>query len=157
SVPDVRITDGLVLQGCLLALLSEDLVAAEGREGEPNDDLKPVREYLRGDGGTPDAVLRRRCQLAARLAHLYEEYDFSRSEMPTAWRGGSVLGAGPFAATERWQRSLWLAACGADGLLATRGRSQGVRWLMLPEAVKSVPPERLRLPDAVHVFGISYV
>ena len=40
--------------------------------------LAPVREYLLGAGPRPDVVDRRRCELAAQLARLFDEYAASR-------------------------------------------------------------------------------
>ena len=46
----------------------------------------PVREYLGAAGERPDAIDRRRCQLAAELAQLFDEYAGSRPELLPAWR-----------------------------------------------------------------------
>ena len=69
-----------------------------------------MREYLLGGGTAPDALDRRRCQLAAELAQLFDEYAASRPELLRAWRERPTLADHPsLAGAERWQRALWLA------------------------------------------------
>ena len=59
---------------------------------------------------------------------------------------------------ERWQRELWLAVFGEEGLTARRSRREGVRWLpldaLLNEAQQRGLPPATR---ALHVFGVSYM
>ena len=107
-----------------------------------------MRDYLQGADG--DALDRKRVQLAAELAALFDEYAFSRPEMLAAWREGALV---PEAdqALQRWQRALWLALHGPRGLFAAKG------MVTLPEFFAQTPAEKLRPPRAVHLFGISYV
>ena len=135
------IVDRDLIEGALLGLF-HDLAWLNGPE------LGPVRDYLRGADG--DALDRKRVQLAAELATLFDEYAFSRPEMLAAWREGALV---PEAdqALQRWQRELWLALHGPRGLFAARG------MVTLPEFFAQTPAEKLRLPRAVHLFGISYV
>jgi hypothetical protein len=66
AVPHARVADAAVVEAHLLALL-HDPVRLERAE------LVPVRGYLFAAGGEREALDRRRCQLAAALAHLFDE------------------------------------------------------------------------------------
>ncbi|HEY4394678.1 MAG TPA: exodeoxyribonuclease V subunit gamma [Polyangia bacterium] len=145
STPDSVIADRDLLEGALLELLHDP-----GWLSGP--ELGPVREYLGGGGDALDADGRdrKRVQLAAELAGLYDEYAFSRPEMLAAWREGALVPEAD-AASQRWQREVWLALQGPGGLLARRG------IVTLPDFFARTPVEALRPPPVVHVFGISYV
>ena len=138
---DATIVDRDLIEGALLGLF-HDLAWLNGPE------LGPVRDYLQGADG--DALDRKRVQLAAELAALFDEYAFSRPEMLAAWREGALV---PEAdqALQRWQSALWLALHGPRGLFTARG------MVTLPEFFAQTPAEKLRPPRAVHLFGISYV
>jgi exodeoxyribonuclease V gamma subunit len=135
------IVDRDLIEGALLGLF-HDFAWLNG------PDLSAVRDYLGGADG--DAVDRKRVQLAAELAALFDEYAFSRPEMLAAWRQGALV---PEAdqALQRWQRALWLALHGPRGLFVAKG------MVTLPEFFAQTPAEKLRPPRAVHLFGISYV
>ncbi len=135
------IVDRDLIEGALLGLF-HDFAWLNGPE------LGPVRDYLQGADG--DARDRKRVQLAAELAALFDEYAFSRPEMLAAWRQGALV---PEAdqALQRWQRALWLALHGPRGLFTAKG------MVTLPEFFAQTPPDKLRPPRAVHLFGISYV
>lgn len=172
ALPPARAVDADHIEGCLLALFHDP-----ARIADP--ELEPVRAYLGAAGDSADAVDRRRCQLAATLARLFDEYASSRPRMLAEWRaydtararGGAVApdavddGRGAlderarFAATERWQRALWLQIFGAGGLLAEEGERTGTTFLplgeLLVEAERRLEPARLG--RALHVFGVSYV
>lgn len=159
ALPGARVADGPMLRGLLLQALHDDgLLARPG--------LLPVRGYLRAAGEAPDAVDRRRYQLADRLARLFEEYGFSRAEMLAAWTGGTVIPEeSPFAGVEAWQRELWLALFGPGGLAETEAGPRGERWLPLPAALDALETARARgsapvagsPPVPVHLFGFSYL
>ena len=167
ALPGARSVDADHIEGCLLALFHDDarLAAAE---------LGPVRAYLHAAGDGADAIDRHRCQLAAALARLYDEYASSRARMLADWRArpneasvtasvaasvGGTAAPSRFAATERWQRALWLAIFGAGGLLEEQGARAGIRFLPLGELL--VEAERrldgAALGPTLHVFGVSYV
>jgi exodeoxyribonuclease V gamma subunit len=144
SAPETPIADRDVIEGELLALF-HDLGWLNGPE------LGAVREYLSaGPAPDPDALDRKRVQLAAELAALFDEYAFSRPEMLAAWRAGALA---PEAdeGLQRWQRALWLALHGPGGTFTARG------VVTLPEFFAQTPVDRLRPPPVVHLFGISYV
>ena len=145
SAPDTVIADRDLLEGALLELFHDP-----GWLSAP--ELAPVREYLGGEGGAldTDARDRKRVQLAAELAALFDEYAFSRPEMLSAWREGALVAeAAP--ATQRWQREIWLALEGPGGRFERRG------VVTLPDFFARTKVEALRPPPAVHLFGISYV
>lgn len=146
----VRLVDADVLRGLLLGLLLDAEVL--GRE-----EFAPVHRYLHAAGDSADAVDLRRFQLADQLALLFEEYGYSREAMLAAWPERAVLGETPLAETEAWQRALWLAVCGPEGLLARRAEEEGVRWVHLAEAYEVLEAGKLELPPRLHVFGLSFV
>jgi exodeoxyribonuclease V gamma subunit len=172
ALPPARAVDADHIEGCLLALF-HDPVRLDHAE------LGPVRAYLGAAGESSDAVDRRRCQLAAALARLFDEYASSRPKMLAEWRAhdqrrvrgaaaampGDDAGSGAlderarFAATERWQRALWLAIFGAGGLLSEESARTGATYLplgeLLVEAERRLEPAGLG--RALHVFGVSYV
>jgi exodeoxyribonuclease V gamma subunit len=151
--PDFRIVAGSLLRGLLLDLLCDPALLAE-------EELAPLCSYLFAAGEDPDAVDLRRWQLSGQIAHLLEEYDYSRPEMLDAWAAGrrGSPDKDHDADAERWQRRLWRELWGAGGRVDRRGRAAGQTWLTAPAAFRSLRPEEIArtLPRQVHVFGISY-
>ncbi|HET6281477.1 MAG TPA: exodeoxyribonuclease V subunit gamma [Polyangia bacterium] len=149
SFSDVELCHRPHIQGELLGLLHDDgfLAAPE---------LEPVRAYIGAAGTAPDAVDLRRCQLSAELAALFDDYAFSRPEMLAAWRE-QRLSEGPDLGTERWQRALWRGIFATGGTLAARAAVDKKQRRTLAELFNGLDPAALRLPPAVHIFGISYV
>ncbi|HEY7373505.1 MAG TPA: exodeoxyribonuclease V subunit gamma [Polyangia bacterium] len=148
SAPGLRVVDRDVIEGELLALFHD------GRRLAPAD-LGAVRAYLgapgEGDGdGERDALDRRRAQLAAKMADLFDEYGYSRPDMLAAWRKGGLV-AGWDEPLQIWQRALWLALFGRTGKLSGNGGAT------LPEFFARTSPAALRVPGPTHVFGISFV
>jgi exodeoxyribonuclease V gamma subunit len=151
--PDIRIVSGNLLRGLLLDLLSDPTLLAE-------EDLTALRSYLLAAGDDSDAVDLRRWQLSGQIAHLLEEYDYSRPEMLEAWAAGRRESPGKDhdADAERWQRRLWRELWGTSGCVGRRARAADQTWLTAPAAFRSLQPEEIAraLPRQVHVFGISY-
>ena len=149
ALPGNRMADVRVIEGHLLAILHDDAALAA-------PELSRVRVYLDSAGREPDAMDRRRCQLAARLAHLFDEYAGSRPDMLAAWRTGKARRRGD---RESWQRVLWLAALGPGGRLERQARADGLRLLPLDqlwnEAVAASPATFAG--RTLHVFGLSYI
>jgi exodeoxyribonuclease V gamma subunit len=151
-VPGAHLHDVRRTEGHLLALFCDDQLL-----GDP--ELQPVRDYLLAAGPRPDVVDRRRCELAAELARLYDEYAASRPELLRAWRDRSLLGDhGTLGGIERWQRRLWLEIFGPQG----RARRSGAPPLLqLPDLIGVLEEGAFAagaLPaGAIHVFGISYI
>jgi exodeoxyribonuclease V gamma subunit len=144
SAPGLRVVDREAIEGELLALFHDPrrLALAE---------LAPVRSYLEPDDGDRHALDRRRAQLAAQLADLFDEYSYSRPDMLAAWRKGALI-AGWDEPMQRWQRELWLALFGRGGTLA------GDATAALPDFFERTPAHDLKVPGAAaHVFGISFV
>jgi len=151
GLPRARAVDADLIEGQLLALLHDD-----ARLARP--ELGPVRDYLVAAGTDPDAVDRRRCQLAAELGRLYDEYAASRPKMLAAWRASGAAG-GAASATERWHRAVLLELFGPRGLLAERTTREGTTFLPLPELLAAAE-QRLdpsTFGRSLHLFGISYV
>ncbi|HJW13976.1 MAG TPA: exodeoxyribonuclease V subunit gamma [Thermoanaerobaculia bacterium] len=144
--PDFRIVSGRLLQGLVLTLLSDEALLGQ-------DDFAPLRAYLLAAGPKADAVDLRRWQLSARIAHLFEEYGYSRPEMLEAWERDSVAGSGP----ERWQKRLWKELWSPKGLVATRAKAAAETWATMPAAFRPLSGQDLSgvLAPEIHVFGIS--
>lgn len=135
-LPGPLLAGDVLIARVLRGLLDEGLLAAPA--------LEPVRRYLGAAGAAPTATEPRRAQLALHVAHLFEEYAFSRFELLDAWAAGEARFAGtPHAATEAWQAALFRFARGAPAPART-----------LAEAIDAI--EAPDLP-ALHVFGLSYV
>jgi exodeoxyribonuclease V gamma subunit len=164
----------------LLALLHDDALLAQSS-------LAHVRAYLAAAGGDRDALDRRRCQLAALLAQLFDEYAGSRPEMVAAWtreaKDAGLAGEPDLAwgaaelrsartiagrlgnpprvsiSTSLWQRALWRAVFGPDGRLARLTSTNGIRYLPL-DVLWDEAMAKKPAPFAdktVHLFGLSYI
>ena len=152
-VPGGQLVDARQTEGHLLALFCDETFVADA-------ELQPVRDYLLGAGSRPDVVDRRRCELAAQLARLFDEYGASRPEMLRAWRDRLVLSDHPtLASTE----TMAAAAVAGDVRRASPGGTGAdpVRRLTLPDLVATLeqgafPAEALPA-GAIHVFGVSYI
>ncbi len=131
--------------------------------------LAPVKAWLAAGDGEVERQ-RRRLQLSIQIARLFEEYSYSRRPLIAAWPRGPQLAGTPWARAEAWQRDLWAslfdrqgvaqvdfaaASLTGDGQLDLFG--SGPRFMLLPDALQTVPPEQLPLPEVVHLFGLSYV
>ena len=145
SPPGSRVADAPAIEALALRLLLDEAALAA-------PELSPVVDYLRAAGDSADAMDLRRVQLAARVGRLFEEYSYSRGEMLKAWESGPVLDASR-AEVERWQRRLWLAMFGPEGL----ARRATPRLLPLHEAVLAMSPASAVWPGCVHVFGFAHV
>jgi exodeoxyribonuclease V gamma subunit len=154
AIPNGRVVDAQQIEGHLLALFHDD-----GFLKQP--EMAPVQDYLLAGGDTRDAVDRRRCQLAFRLGPLFEEYAASRAEMIKTWETGTSLGDDHlFAATEAWQRALWLAIFGPAGRIVLRSQAEGVTWLRIDELLARAEEQGKlaaeKLGPRLHLFGVSY-
>jgi exodeoxyribonuclease V gamma subunit len=165
-IPGGRLVDARHCEAFLLGLLSDEALLERA-------DLVPVREYLLGAGARPEVVDRRRCELAAQLGRLFDEYAASRPEMLRAWRERPVLADHPtLAPIESWQRALWLELFGPQGRVAAAGARGPGPFVTLVELIAALeqpagaraanepaaPGRAGALPaGAVHVFGVSYI
>ncbi len=172
-----------IIEAAILAiLLDEETVSIP--------DLQQVRRYLDSAGEVggklagsdpvfsaadkhllSDGADMRRVQLATRIAYLFQEYSFSRSEMISAWReNGSAYDQHPFAdpakydpafaSTVAWQRALWRAVFAEGGILEKNLPPEGGSWITLDrltydkELINKIRTAEL---PPVQIFGVSYV
>ena len=150
-LPDpVRLLDRATLQSLILSVLGRN---------ETLDDpaMQPVRYYLESAGTHADDIDVRRFQLAAQLARLFQEYSLTRPEMIHAWEQGETVCQGLSAATESWQRAIWLTLFAADGERDRLAATSGIRWIHVSEIEDLAPWAPETLLSHVHVFGLSYV
>ncbi|MCL7940464.1 exodeoxyribonuclease V subunit gamma [Halomonas sp. ATCH28] len=125
----------------------------------------PLARFLEDDDD-----LRKRHQLAERLADLFDQYQVYRADWLAAWASGEDViltargEARPLAEEQRWQAELWRALrddIGAQGLASSRAAVHE-RFLEACQALTTESPqlsfEQRRpagLPRRVIVFGIS--
>ncbi|WP_145188703.1 exodeoxyribonuclease V subunit gamma [Pseudomonas sp. URMO17WK12:I11] len=117
--------------------------------------FEPLRRFLLDDGD-----LRKRYQLAERLADLFDQYQVYRADWLKDWATGahfinSARGERkPLAPGNRWQAELWQALLedvGAQGMAQSRA---GVHQRFM-ERIHSLDAAPRGLPSRVIVFGIS--
>ncbi len=178
KVAGLDITEAAILATLLdeEAISSPDLQAVRGYLESSAEDEK----YLTGNGRPPaaadnllasDGADIRKVQLAVRMAYLFQEYSFSRSEMISAWRKNSTEHIKhPFAdpaacdpalaPTATWQRALWRSVFAAGGVLEKNPPPEGERWITLDQLTSEIELidiiKTAGLPP-VHIFGVSYV
>ncbi|MEW6164565.1 MAG: exodeoxyribonuclease V subunit gamma [Pseudomonadota bacterium] len=130
-LPDVAPTspfDRAAMQWRLLRLL--------GDSGAPE-----VRRYLAADDG------RKRCELANRLAGLFERYLVERPDWIAAWNAGKRCGLGP---DEGWQAGLWRMLM--EELAPMAAEHPRERFLA---ALRRDPAARARLPARIALFAVE--
>ncbi|WP_435105275.1 exodeoxyribonuclease V subunit gamma [Arhodomonas sp. AD133] len=117
--------------------------------GEP-ETFAPLAHYLADD---PDG--RRRWQLAARLADLFDQYQVYRPDWLDAWAAGEAT-AEAVENLAPWQPALWRAVL-ADVPADRRDERRGLVFRTFTDALSSQPPEALAdvLPPRLFVFGLS--
>ncbi|WP_416137985.1 exodeoxyribonuclease V subunit gamma [Halomonas sp. HK25] len=111
-----------------------------------------------------DDDLRKRHQLAERLADLFDQYQVYRADWLTAWAEGDDViltargEARPLAEEQRWQAELWralrddiLQTQGEEGLASSRAAVHE-RFIAACQSLSGLPHG---LPRRVIVFGIS--
>ncbi|MBB3190596.1 exodeoxyribonuclease V subunit gamma [Halomonas cerina] len=128
-------------------------------------DFAPLARFLAEDGD-----LRKRHQLAERLADLFDQYQVYRADWLAAWAAGEdvlITARGErreLAPEQRWQAELWRIlrddirhTQGAEGLASSRAAVHD-RFLVACRDLTPGCPEKSRppgLPRRVLVFGIS--
>lgn len=146
EIPEVSLLDKAPLTWRLMRLLPA-LIEREHFE--------PLRRFL-----TDDSDLRKRYQLAERLADLFDQYQVYRADWLKEWAaGGHVLNSArgerkPLAAGNRWQAELWRALLedvGEQGMAQSRA---GVHQRFI-ERINQLEHAPAGLPKRVIVFGIS--
>jgi exodeoxyribonuclease V gamma subunit len=117
----------------------------------------PLARFLDGDGD-----LRKRYQLAGRLADLYDQYQVYRADWLADWADGkdsietSRRGVEPLPEAQRWQSCLWRALREDVGPAQARdSRAEVHRRFMA--AVQRMPEDRrpAGIPRRLTVFGVS--
>ena len=153
GVPEVSPFDKPLLLWRLMRLLP-DVMA------EPA--YAPLRRFL-----ARDADLRKRFQLAERLADLFDQYQVYRADWLAAWAAGDdvlIKASGerrPLSDEQRWQACLWRAlladvAAAGGGELAGQGRAAvHEAFLRRVDAWPEGSERPAGLPRRVIVFGIS--
>jgi exodeoxyribonuclease V gamma subunit len=104
-------------------------------------DAPAVRRYLAGDDG------RKRSELAARLAGLFDRYLVERPDWIAAWNAGRRVGLGP---DEGWQAALWHALF--DELAGIAAEHPRERFLA---RLRDDPAVRSRLPRRIALFAVE--
>ena len=155
AVPETSPFDKSRLIWRLMRLLPERLDAPE---------YAPLRRFLE-----PDEDLRKRFQLAERLADLFDQYQVYRADWLEAWQAGeeTLIQANgevsPLPEEQRWQPALWRSLladvaglegepgpCGHDGRAAVHEA-----FLARASAWPEDAPPPAGLPRRLVVFGIS--
>lgn len=146
QIPEVSLLDKAPLTWRLMRLLPALIERPH---------FEPLKRFL-----TDDTDLRKRYQLAERLADLFDQYQVYRADWLKDWASGHhVLNTArgerkPLGDGNRWQAELWRALLddvGAEGMAQSRA---GVhqRFIERVDALEHAPPG---LPARVMVFGIS--
>ncbi|UXH40714.1 exodeoxyribonuclease V subunit gamma [Pseudomonas promysalinigenes] len=146
EIPEVSLLDKAPLTWRLMRLLPALIERPH---------FEPLRRFL-----TDDSDLRKRYQLAERLADLFDQYQVYRADWLKDWAAGehtlnSARGERkPLAPGNRWQAELWRALLEDVGEQSMAQSRAGVhqRFLERIEKLQSAPPG---LPSRVIVFGIS--
>ncbi|WP_445673355.1 exodeoxyribonuclease V subunit gamma [Pseudomonas ceruminis] len=146
EIPEVSLLDKAPLTWRLMRLLPALIERPH---------FEPLRRFLTDDGD-----LRKRYQLAERLADLFDQYQVYRADWLKDWAAGEhILNTArgerkPLAPGNRWQAELWRALLedvGEQGMAQSRA---GVhqRFIERINSLEQAPPG---LPARVIVFGIS--
>jgi len=147
SVPAVSPFDRALLTWRLMRLLP-------GLLAEP--EFEPLRRFL-----ADDADLRKRHQLAERLADLFDQYQVYRADWLERWaRGDDVLvtsrqGEQAVPPLSRWQPRLWRALVESVGPRAAGSSRAEVHRRFLAAAHARTGERPAGLPPRLVVFGIS--
>ncbi|MNF43326.1 RecBCD enzyme subunit RecC [compost metagenome] len=146
EIPETSLLDKAPLTWRLMRLLPEVI-------DQPH--FEPLQRFL-----IDDADLRKRYQLAERLADLFDQYQVYRADWLEDWANGlhqvrNARGENiPLPEANRWQAELWRALLldvGTQGMAQSRA---GVhqRFIERIRTLEQAPPG---LPSRVIVFGIS--
>ncbi|NMG46281.1 exodeoxyribonuclease V subunit gamma [Aromatoleum toluvorans] len=148
AVPEVSPFDKPRLVWRLMRLLPALLARAE---------FAPLARFL-----SDDEDLRKRHQLAERLADLFDQYQMYRADWLAAWADGddvilTARGARePLPAAQRWQPALWRALLDDVGAAAAGSGRAAVHTRFLAAVARlQGAPRPTALPRRVMVFGIS--
>lgn len=116
--------------------------------------FSPLRDFLKDD-----ADLRKRYQLAERLADLFDQYQVYRADWLADWARGEdrlngLSGSQPLPADQLWQAALWRALQADLGEAALRSSRAGVHPRFLAQ-LRNLTERPAGLPRRITVLGIS--
>nr|WP_145549849.1 exodeoxyribonuclease V subunit gamma [Variovorax boronicumulans] len=120
------------------------------------DGFAPLARFL-----ADDADLRKRHQLAQRLADLFDQYQVYRADWLYDWADGRDVvrnlrrGEHALPADQRWQALLWRALVADAGAAGQAGSRAGVHQRFIAALQAHSGPAPAGLPRRVVVFGIS--
>lgn len=146
EIPEVSLLDKAPLTWRLMRLLPELIERPH---------FEPLRRFLTDDGD-----LRKRYQLAERLADLFDQYQVYRADWLKDWAVGEhVLNSArgerkPLPVGNRWQAQLWRALLEDVGEAGMAQSRAGVHQRFI-ERINSLDQAPSGLPKRVIVFGIS--
>jgi exodeoxyribonuclease V gamma subunit len=120
-------------------------------------DFLPITQYLFGedDADRPDDAARL-WQLSEKIAHLFKEYEFHRTDMIQKWTVSSTEAEG----MERCQQRLYARLKILRDELAGRTEKQLLSTMEYADLVLSSPRKNERKasdPQSVHFFGLSQI
>lgn len=125
-------------------------------ELEASDVYQPLLHFLRDD-----ADLRKRHQLAERLADLFDQYQVYRADWLADWAAGDDVlrtagGARPLDADQQWQAALWRALVADVGPEAESSARSAVHEHFV-HTLRNWPSTagRPALPRRIVIFGVS--
>ncbi|WP_026143043.1 MULTISPECIES: exodeoxyribonuclease V subunit gamma [unclassified Thioalkalivibrio] len=124
------------------------------------DAFVPLRQFLQDDDPGQGGDLRKRFQLAERLADLFDQYQVYRADWLTDWAAGRDLlrdargQEHELAPGQRWQAELW-RLLQADIGVAQEGVSRSAVHARYMEMVRTLERRPPGLPRRIIVFGIS--
>ncbi len=120
----------------------------------------PLRQFLQDDDPGQGGDLRKRFQLAERLADLFDQYQVYRADWLTDWAAGRDIlrdargQERELAPGQRWQAELW-RLLQADIGAAREAVSRSAVHARYMDAVRALEQRPARLPRRIIVFGIS--
>ncbi len=103
-----------------------------------------LQQYLVGENRE-----RKRYQLAAQLARIFDQYQMLRPDLLTAWQENRQL---YHSEAEIWQAALWRQIVARSG-----SGHRGQHWLKVIETLSKAGPGQFQavLPERVSVFGVN--
>ncbi|MBF0286663.1 MAG: exodeoxyribonuclease V subunit gamma [SAR324 cluster bacterium] len=134
------------LQRLIIQTLTD--VLQETQEGDDGV-WSSLRVYLQHHTSPEESMEKRLFQLSARITRLFQDYSYHRPDLLQQWENGQFCFSETMAAaTEKWQRQLWLE------LFGDTPRSSLVTLSHLITHYHPVVPA---VKSKLHIFGISYI
>ncbi|MEE2787791.1 MAG: exodeoxyribonuclease V subunit gamma [Myxococcota bacterium] len=160
--PALEILDRTALQLLLYARFMDERFMQQ-------HDLDAVAAYMRVANHDTEREARG-YQIAGEMAHLFEEYSYTRREMLASWCNNASTTKMPWRSTEDWQRRLWLGVFDGKRRVKTahtHGAAQNTQRgfvpphgqstaMMLLDAFHAAWSHR-HASETFHFFGFSYL